>query len=64
MEVVCCGEYIYIYIYIYIEYDPIPYKVSLLVFFAIATVFQLSHGADMIYEMKRRKRKDRLLLTL
>ena len=33
----------------------IDFCVCLLLFYTIATVFQLSHGGDMIYEMRRRK---------
>ena len=29
--------------------------ICLLLFYAIATVFQLYHGGDMMYEMRRRK---------
>ena len=35
----------------------------LLLFFAIATLFQLYHGGDMMYEMRRRKSEPTLLLT-
>ena len=35
----------------------------LLLFYAIATIFQLYHGGDMMYEMSRRKPEPTLLLT-
>ena len=34
--------------------------VCLLLFYAIATVFQLYHGSDMMYEMRRREPKSTL----
>ena len=37
--------------------------VCLLLFYAKATVFQLYHGSDMIYEMRRRKPEPTLLPT-
>ena len=36
---------------------------GLLFFYAIAIVFQLYHGGDMMYEMRRRKPKPTLLPT-
>ena len=37
--------------------------VCLMLFYALARVFQLYHGGDMIYEMKRRKPEPTLLPT-
>ena len=37
--------------------------VWLLLFYAVATVFQLCHSGDMMYEMRRRKPKPKLFLT-
>ena len=37
--------------------------VCLLLLYNIATVFQLYHGSDMMYEMRRRKPEPTLLLT-
>ena len=37
--------------------------VYVLLFYAIATVFQLHHGGDMMYEMRRRKPVPTVLLT-
>ena len=39
------------------------YHVWLLLFYAMATLFQLHHGGDMAYEMRSRKLKPTLLLT-
>ena len=36
-------------------------QVCLLLFYTIAIVFQLHHGGDMMYEMRRRKSKHYLL---
>ena len=33
------------------------------VYYAVATVFQVYHGSDMMYEMKRRRPEPTLLLT-
>ena len=37
--------------------------VCLLLFYAIATIVQLYHGGDMMYEMRRRKPESTLLQT-
>ena len=37
--------------------------ILVLLFYAIATVFRLYHGGDMIYEMRRRKPEPTLILT-
>ena len=39
------------------------FMVCLLLFYAIATVFKLHHGADMMYEMRTRKPESTLLPT-
>ena len=39
------------------------YVVCLLLFYAIATVFQIYHGGDMMYEMRKGKPDPTLLLT-
>ena len=46
------------------RYMHIVYSLfCLLLFYAMATVFRLYHGGDMMYEMKRRKPESTLLLT-
>ena len=42
---------------------PVPHGAMLLLFYAIATAFQLYHGSDMWYEMRRRKPEPTLLAT-
>ena len=71
--------YIYIYIYIYIlsldctgrrtgevimdEWANWLDGFVLLLFYTIVAIFQLYHGGDMVYEMRRRKTEPTLLLT-
>ena len=38
-------------------------SVDLFCFFAIATIFQLYHGSDTMYDMRRRKSEPTFLLT-
>ena len=45
------------------HHSTLQYPVCLLLFYAISTVFQIYHGGDMMYEMRRRKPKPALLPT-
>ena len=60
MRALICGVYVALFVALI---ETMYITVCLLLFYAIATVFQLYHYGDMIYEIRRRKPDPTLLQT-